>query len=385
MMPLAPAARSFEATFPLTLTTPVTTTIDVETDVWNALEYYSEVEEFGLAVVQGRLPSRSDHHEIFKSFQAFVRQAKSYYSSAKTLHYRSSSLLYYYAFLNLVKAFLVLKDPDSIKGQKIMHGLSYNHPSTPNKDFSLEAVTVSNSTGAFPLFYKGVMGRSNPTKGFAFTIVDLLAYCSTIGYQYGLAGLGQTKIIPSLAAIAMNQPTQEAWTLLAISSFDRVDATQQLKQQLMNAYEEIALPAHLAHTVFGLNAFAYLNQRFFQTIIPDKFLPSGALNLGEVAGRLTTALRPYMGISPYDDGSNFQVVLPLGIGPTETPISQDIAIYVIMFYLSSLVRYQPAYLEELLDHKPAWLIESFVNSTPETFLRIIVSRITNNRLVFRRS
>jgi len=56
-----------------------------------------------------------------------------------------------------------------------------------------------------------------------------------------------------------------------------------------------------------------------------------------------------------------------------------------MFYLSSLVRYQPAYLEELLDHKPAWLIESFVNSTPETFLRIIVSRITNNRLVFRRS
>lgn len=379
MAPPAPAARPFEAAFPLSLSTTVTTTIDVETDLWNALEYYSEVEEVGLAVVQGRQPSRSDHHEIFKSFQAFVRQAKSYYSSAKTLHYRSSSLLYYYAFLNLVKALLVLKDPDSIMGQRVMHGLSYN-PSTPSKNFSLETVTVSN--GAFPLFYENIMGQSIPTKGFAFTIVDLFAYCLTIGYQYGLAGLGQTKIILALAAIATNRPTQEAWTLLAIPTFDSVDATQQLKQQLLSAYEEVSLPAHLGHTVFGLNAVAYLNHRFFQTITPDKFLPSGALNLGEVASRLTTALRPYMGISPYDDGSNFQVVLPLG--PTETPVSQDVAIYVVMFYLSSLIRYRPAYLEELLDHKPAWLIESFVNSTPETFLRIIVSRITNNRLVFRR-
>nr|MDQ2831570.1 YaaC family protein [Chloroflexota bacterium] len=209
-----------------------------------------------------------------------------------------------------------------------------------------------------------------------------LAYCSTIGYQYGLAGLGQTRIVPSLAAVAMNQPTQEAWTLLAIPSFDKVDATTYLRQQLLGVYEEVTLPTHLSHTVFGLNAFAYLNHRFFQTITPDTFLPSGTLKLGEVASRLTTGLRPYMGISPYDDGSNFQVVLPLG--PTETPVTQDVAIYAVMFYLSSLVRYRPAYLEELLGHKPAWLIESFVNSTPETFLRIIVSRITNNRVLYRR-
>src|SRR5260370_29243148 len=73
--------------------------IDVEKELWSALEYYSEVEEVGLSLLQARGLPQPQHQEIFKYLQAFVRQAKSYYNSAKVLHYRSSSLLYYYSFL----------------------------------------------------------------------------------------------------------------------------------------------------------------------------------------------------------------------------------------------------------------------------------------------
>src|SRR6266568_3541817 len=110
-----PVARSFDGwiRLPVSRNRPVMfTSNDIEYELWSTLEYYSEVEEVGLNLIQARgLQPQSDHQEIFKHFRAFVRQAKSYYGSAKALHYRSSSLLYYYCFLNLVKAYLLLQDP----------------------------------------------------------------------------------------------------------------------------------------------------------------------------------------------------------------------------------------------------------------------------------
>src|SRR5712692_11248540 len=119
------------------------TGLDIDRELWNALEYYSEVEDVGLNLIQAKgLQPQSLHQEIFKDFQAFVRQAKSYYGSAKALHYRSSSLLYYYSFLNLVKAYILLRDPNRMMGRTaraVVHGLSYRS-STNNTDFLHEVI-----------------------------------------------------------------------------------------------------------------------------------------------------------------------------------------------------------------------------------------------------
>src|SRR6266566_3355362 len=143
-----PIARRFDGwiRLPVSKNRPVMfTSNDIERELWNTLEYYSEVEEVGLNLIQSRgLQPQSLHQEIFKYFQAFVRQAKTYYGSAKTLHYRSNSLLYYYSFLNLVKAYLLLRDPQRIMGrtaQSVTHGLSYRS-STTNIDFQRETIRV---------------------------------------------------------------------------------------------------------------------------------------------------------------------------------------------------------------------------------------------------
>jgi hypothetical protein len=63
------------------------TGIDIEHELWTALEYYSEVEEVGLNFIQTKgVQPQTQHREICEYFQAFVRQAKSYYGSAKSLH-----------------------------------------------------------------------------------------------------------------------------------------------------------------------------------------------------------------------------------------------------------------------------------------------------------
>jgi YaaC-like protein len=153
-----PFARSFSGWIRLPVSqsrTLLFTGIDIECELWTALEYYSEVEEVGLHLIQTKgLQPQSLPQEIFKFFQAYVRQAKSYYSSAKTLHYRSSSLLYYYSFLSLVKAYLLLQDPKWIMGRttrSVQHGLSYKSSAT-NTDFQLEVIRVCE--GIFPMFYK---------------------------------------------------------------------------------------------------------------------------------------------------------------------------------------------------------------------------------------
>jgi len=102
--------------------------------------------------------------------------------------------------------------------------------------------------------------------------------------------------------------------------------------------------------------------------------------------KIMETLNPYFSVHYYDDNKDFDLALPYQDTTHTTPIPMNevLAIYAVMFYLSSLVRYRPNYLEALLNHKPAWLIENFVNSTPELFLRILVSKIIGTDFVFRR-
>ncbi len=92
-------------------------------------------------------------------------------------------------------------------------------------------------------------------------------------------------------------------------------------------------------------------------------------------------LNPFCNFHYFDDSYDLEIALPY-TPYRQAPLSEVLAIYAIMFYLSSLVRYKPNYLEELLNHKPAWLIEGFVNSTPETFLRIFISHIIGTDFIF---
>jgi len=355
---------------------------DAEVDLWNALEFYSEIEDVGLPLVKARLPLETDHAEIYKRFRAFVRQGKSYYVSAKTLHYRSSSLLYYYSFLNLVKAWLLLEDPSKIR-HKIRHGLIYDTETT-NTDFDKEEIIVK--PGVFPLLYEAVTGNPIGSKQ-KLNVVELLAYCTGIAVQYHSAGFGSPKNIPSIAAIMSNGSLTppEDWLLIGVYS-SLVDPVkfQFVKQRLAPDFEEVSLNTGvvppIAAQVFGLDALATNRRRFFQQRTPQRRVGTGetldAFAIIEPARRL---LFPYIGMSYYPSDQNFEVILPYE--PDLIPMSELLATYSIMFYLSSLVRYRPEYLERLLEHKPAWIIESFVYTIPDSFLRAIISKIIGKNIV----
>ena len=58
--------------------------------------------------------------------------------------------------------------------------------------------------------------------------------------------------------------------------------------------------------------------------------------------------------------------LPLDRRAAVSPMS---ATYAIMFYLGSLVLYQPEYVERLVRSRHFWLVDAFVRRTPTAFVR----------------
>jgi YaaC-like Protein len=380
-----PIARRFDGwiRLPVSRNRPVMfTSNDIERELWNTLEYYSEVEEVGLNLIQSRgLQPQSLHQEIFKHFRAFVRQAKSYYGSAKTLHYRSSSLLYYYSFLNLVKAYLLFSDPERIMS-RVGHGLGYNTDAT-NTDFQLEVIKVHQ--GIFPMFYEAQTSNVLSTQeNSALRVIDLLSYPSDLAYQYELAGYGNIRILFSLATSVVDRTQNQSWTIIGIPAVTNLDDFLSLPVNFFNAYEEVQIDKNRFALIFGRDTPELQDFRFFQDRTTIPFLPNGIVDLNALIDKISNALSPYFSVHYFDDNFAFELVLPYQDATNSKPFNEALAIYAVMFYLSSLVRYRPAYLEELLNHKPAWLIESFVNSTPETFLRMMVSKIIGIDFVFRR-
>src|SRR5260221_14368107 len=118
---------------------PLSTSQSIQAEIFAALEDHSEVEETGLAFMKRESgKTDSECEQLFRMFQAFIRQAKTFCTSSEALHHPASPLLAYYAFMNLAKAYLCRAAPDlMLRNGSLYHGL-VSVP--PNPSFQKEIV-----------------------------------------------------------------------------------------------------------------------------------------------------------------------------------------------------------------------------------------------------
>lgn len=180
------------------------------------LDYISEVRDAGITFLRSHGHAKSPQ-KSFLLFQAFVRQAKSFYRSAENLDYRSSPLNFYYCFLNLAKAYILVNQPQ-FKGTRITHGLSYKLTPGP---LSKQTIIVA-KTGVFPAFYRQMIGvqLTNPVRSNVSTI---LAYCMDIQHEYQTAGFGPSRAMPGKLSIAIDRPANDSWLVAAIANFEMIE------------------------------------------------------------------------------------------------------------------------------------------------------------------
>lgn len=349
----------------------------IEDELWILLEYQSEIEEVGLKfVVQNGVVKRKAK-KVYKYFLSYVRQAKNYYYSAKQLHPRSAGLLYYYCFLNLAKAALVIKHPE-MGGQKISHGIS-----CLPKDFSklkTQTVKVINNEGVFPKLYEWYFGV--PVKPKSLNIQKLLAYCSDISYQNIIAGYGECKLLQGFYVSQVNKSLNPriGWPLIGIASFNKCKLYPKSMEKIYQNFEKVTLPELAGREYFNTENYQLSAFTFFQSKKTFNWISEDIPPALECRDLVLETLGHLLQTNYYSTNFDYYVSLPY-LSTNQLPMDETIAIYLIMFYLSNLVRYNPHFLEELLSKKEAWIIDSFIRTCPLVFLRSMVSRIVNTDYV----
>jgi hypothetical protein len=354
------------------------TTVDFADEIFSGVRIYADVPEAGRELLRSKGIGNADIDGAFSAMQSFIRQSQSFYSAARNAGPRSSSLNYYYSFLNLAKTLLCLQAPKLVEG-RIHHGLSHRLSHEP-----LDKQVITVQDGVFPLLYKSIIGTEIPL-GTTFNVLDLLAYCSDISYEVETSRSVEHAMIRGSSRGLAHMPSKEAFAMLAFLQFARFEKCESAKVRFFETFDEVDVTVDFADRVFGVKESFKRQVRFFEQKGVSKF-EGDTVPLVDLEKVCIEALAPYALEEPYidDEGFEFYLSRPLMIG-AGIPFNQILATYAVFFVLSNIVRYYPVYFEKQFGHRDVWIIESFARSTPITLLRHLANRLAgqNRRLTSR--
>ena len=303
-----------------------------------------------------------------RKVNAFVGQARDFFLAAENPRTGSKPLLYYYCFMNLAKAALVLwgqalppkvshgiqdpkaniKDRLHVKGQKIQFT-----GSSRNKD------TI------WPEFWKCLGGAGDHR---AVKFVDVLRQVPSVHRTFTKATSTATSLLPVKSIYALNGGG-EVWLRLVFERHDRdVDLVLprlRKRESFCQFLHQVGPPKDasnggeyfwfeskpIAGTRRGIDtALRALSNEAFQ-------IPSSAILTG-------SGYRTYFVDVNDDDWLH--------------PVA---AIYAAMFYLGSVVRYKPDVFEKLLEGVFSWVVEEFIASAPTQFIYLLASAVAGHEVV----
>ncbi len=326
----------------------------------------------------------SECEQLFRMFQAFIRQAKTFYTSSEALHHRASPLLAYYAFMNLAKAYLCRSAPDlMLQTGSLYHGLV---SCPPNPNFQKEIVDTHD--GVFWHFYKTSTGIELPKgtgrvkqrkRGFRLSIPEMLLYVSDLSGNYENFTGDRSRMSRGMSRYTFDAEGNIGKWLIAIGDFHGFGQYPDAFANFFSKFEEVQLHPAAMERIFGLLGEQRTANRIFQS--KQHFRTADHQSRVEFVNSLDPVRALYICNYPFQQERQFMINTPLG--PSfNFPWNEVFSNYVLFFYLGSLVRYHPYYLETLLGKKEGWLIEQFANGARLTLLRHFVIRILNKGLVF---
>lgn len=352
------------------------TTTSVDEEIFAALEYVSEIQLVAEEFFTKR--GNSKPKRTYKLFQAFIRQGKTFYFAGKQLHFRASPLMYYYAFLNLVKAYISISDPDFVI-DRVNHGLTWGKfTSNPLPIQRLFITTQYN--GVYRKFFELERGRLPKTK-IPLNINRMLGYCTDVKYEYELAGLGTSRILRCQVNIFGHGASDIYWPLIAVNNYEKLQPFKKTLIDFNKYFHQVSPQKSLIFESFGISAEQYSMFSFFESNRTYPLTTAGDIDRPTIANDVYFACKPMFESPIYDENFDFSLALPLRLN-YQIPFSQPLAIYATMYFIGSLVRYRPDYLEELFNSKDAWIIERFVRSSAITFLRNIGNAILGKDYIY---
>jgi hypothetical protein len=342
-------------------------------ELFSLLEYHSEIDSVGNDWLKSKYPNSAKRKSVYRTFRSFIRQAKSYYYAAEGQDYNIAPLSYFYAFENLFRAYLTIKQGDTDKQQRY-HGLHYKPQG--------EGKVYAKKNGVFNDFYYETM-RSKIPENTYLNIEKLLNYCSDISYEYKLIYKRTPAYIRGKSAFVVSNEKGLAHLILAINPPLVLIDNKALEKSLKKFFKEANLNnvqklniLEIPHLREVRNYSYHISKEGWNYDNEPGFL----LNVStEVEKAFPQGLFPSMSMK----GEQFTVFSSLRTN-RKISCNEIIAIYVTMFYLSNIVRYYPEVLESSDDQEKIWLLKRFVQSAPLTMLKYMVYLLLDKQVVLER-
>src|SRR5438105_2593131 len=279
------------------------TSSDVVDEIWAAICYFADVPDAGKELLKSRGIAPDRLEDAYTSLQSFLRQGRAFFAAARGASGRSSPLIYYYSFLNLVKALICLKWPDRVR-ERIPHGLSHQL-----KDGALEIQTISvTDQGVFHLLYELLLDEKVPS-GLMFDVFSLLTYCGDIATEVVWVKNGRMRTLHGKSRIQVNG--DEIYATLGVLNFENFEDCPSAKERFYKTFEEVDLGKDQKRSEFSLFAEETTGWRFFETIDTAKG-PDRNLAYKKIYTQCCDALRPFLLEHPYQtDRCDFNLCRPL--------------------------------------------------------------------------
>ena len=384
------------------------TLLDADVHLWNILDAY----EHTLATTSQSPPSphikdSSDFPSYVCDYSLYINAAKKFYYSAKEADTNISPLLYYYFLTNIVKAGLKaceIKDwyrqDDEFyldNSLKILHGLTTCSPPDKTgdiwKDLKDARICVyTNKNSLFSRFHKfyfksmyfGIGAPKLKEGRLCIQVPTLLAYLQSIKVAAANTILPKLrfKMLKSDVRILMNMGERRFLSVVRIIDDHKSEDFLQHKSSFKGFHKEYMptkIPPGELKRIYGevsgkWDAHSQDHYTYYQTKNTAQATPMN--EIGDVNVQLTKALGGRLQFN-YMNMGTFFIALPHK-HDENLRLNETVAIYMLMFYLGYLVRYDPQFLEKLSSNTlTRSLLDIFIQSAPLTILHDLTCCITS--------
>lgn len=322
-----------------------------ETVIWSSIRHFcSQLAGEAYLKHVHKIRQARTRSAVAANVKLYVQQASEFYHAAATAKPNTAPLFYYYAFLNLAKARCEIRFPSlHSRRECYAHGVSWRPDPKRVVILDREVVRVGRP-GMWHLLWETIVGSQcpavDPTR---LPLKKLFALCPEIGVEYGtLFGIASRIHLNDINFI-YDKRSRNVWLRFSISR-DRLRDHGLSAPQLL---AQLATPRATYSEVKSGEKEA----RTFESSIPATLrgsaTPSSALRDDILALNLVA----HSGEKAEPEYSiTLQQRLPF-------PMPQLMVSYTILFWLGSLVRYDPHSVAELMD-SPVWImIEGFMTQS----------------------
>ena len=327
---------------------------NAETVIWSSIHTLcSRATVEWVAQHKHGISKKRERSALAGNVKLYIQQASEFYHAAAEAKPNTAPLIYYYAFLNLAKALCEIKKP-GLHGRDecYSHGISWRPNPRKVVDFKRELITIS-GRGMWHALWESLMYAPCPAVNRTrVRISELFSFCPEISSEFSRATGSQRNpgfIDLEKPDVLYDKDRRATWVTFSL-----------LRWQLND--RGISAPHLLAQMTTSRSGYLEVRStikdlRKFESAVPK------ILGQGEVPSlALEKDIIGINALAMLGRDGNLHYFVPVQ-RQLPFPLPQLVVNYTILFWLGSLVRYDPHSVRWLMDSMHWVVIDGFMSQS----------------------